>query len=482
MKKNNFLICIYFKEMKLSYMFLVGVLSFYQSKAQQNQPNAWEVKNPKIVSILYSDVNSGRSFSAVYGRGFNYGDVFFYAGLNLYVNSTSYKNSPSVYTTFFKEFYTKGINHIGLRAGVEKRVATISKNASISGFYDFQFKAGNIDNIYKLWVSDTPMYVHEEHENLEINSFENTIGVNLFVNINSQFRFRSQIGLGANFYSWRGEGAHSVSLKNLGSNWSFNRMFGFGIDYYLNRKLDGETRMVKRKYKEEMDFAKNSIALTYDDLQTGRNLNLTFQHYITNDILLYAGVKYNINSPLFDDYLKMDKSYYYKQFYAQNNKEHWGVKLGVERLHRIPNSNLQLFVFYDFQLMQCSVRNLAGLDFFATGITRGAEPAGSLGALISGDEVPINNPPTASYRIYGPVWSVENYIGAGFKLPLSDNLNFKMQGGVGYNFYMGPANYNTYVVNRYNKTEVFENVPWSASKSEISRMFSVGFEYKLNNK
>lgn len=68
----------------------------------------------------------------------------------------------------------------------------------------------------------------------------------------------------------------------------------------------------------------------------------------------------------------------------------------------------------------------------------------------------------------------------GTKLKVNDRLNFRIQGGVVYNLYLGPDAYNDYDVTYWFGSKHYSNIPWESKKSEISRIFRFGLEYHLN--
>lgn len=90
--------------------------------------------------------------------------------------------------------------------------------------------------------------------------------------------------------------------------------------------------------------------------------------------------------------------------------------------------------------MRSEVRNLARLDYFASGLTR---------ASIF-DHAKPDEEFRPSFRIYGPVTALENYVGIGGRIKVNSNFNLRIKAGLGYNFYLGPDHYQPYDLDYFN--------------------------------
>ena len=232
-------------------------------------------------------------------------------------------------------------------------------------------------------------------------------------------------------------------------------MFGLGLEYNLRTAAQTtDSRKRKRKGKEEISF--RSLSLSYDDLQTGRNFNIVYRTPLKGNTYIYGGIKLNMGSRFYSDYALMGHNYYFKQFRPAGIGERFGLKAGLEHYVSLPNSKVKLFGFYDFQLMRATVKNLDTLyRFYSGNLHSGAR----IGKEREDEAHPV-------YRPYGPVFAFENYAGAGLLLPLTGKLHFRIQGGVGLNYYLGPE-----------KDDWGRE--WKADRLELSRMFGLGLQYSL---
>jgi hypothetical protein len=451
------------------YLSVLGLIISLSVKAQMHDHNS-----SSSIGINYDDVSIGRNLSIVYRQPLGKKGWSVYGGGKYFINSRFFKNSPAIYTPFFKEFYAKEtLGHFGAKLGVEK-IFSRSDHCQLFTFSDFQFTAANVENIYKIF----DVTKLDERHNLQLYAYETAIGIGMLLPVSQRMIFRLQAGLGINWYRYRDR--HPYSLAQSDDGWSFNRTFALGLQYEL--KSATPLVVAKRKRRNDPDeYTENAIRLGYDDIQTGRNVNLTYSHGLAKGFSVYGGIKVNINSGLYDDFTKMETSHYFKQFWAKGMGQRFGLKAGVEYSFAIPNSNVKLFSFYDFQLSHSDVRNLVALDEFASGVSRSTNVGGNVWGFIIGDGLndPVAYPPKPMYRIYGTVTALENYVGLGAKFAISDKMNFRIQGGIGYNIYLGPDTYNDYDIAYFFRYEHHENVPWTANKSELSRMFSFGLEYKI---
>lgn len=430
-------------------------------------------RNSNSLSLHYDNDNAGRNLAVTYHYNLQNG-WYAYGGVKWFINSSAYKNTPELYSPFFKQLQTPDFaDHFGLKLGLGKDLKKINDYCSLYAFYDFQFTKGNVDWTQKLWAWGIPDY--EVNGSIHINAFANILGLGMSFKINSYMSMNVYSGLGITFFRGRTQDPSMANYVYKES--AVSRMFGASLNYALQSR---QPATPKKRSKLIQEHKYNSIAVKYDDLQTGRNLNVAFHYGLSNHIGILAGLKYQIGNRLDNDYIRMEKgeSYYFKQFQPQSFGQHIGITSGITYNYTLPKTNISLMAFYNFQAMRCSVKNLIGLEAFSTPLDGSEE--GYVLAKLTGTELPAM--PYASYRIYGPVITLENYLGIGLKLKCSEKINLNLQGAIGYNFYLGPDTYQSYDIRNFTQSMHYENVPWAAKKSEYAHMFSIGLEYRLGNK
>jgi hypothetical protein len=419
------------------------------------------------LAVGYDDVSTGRNLYLTYHRELSH-KWQVYGGIKYFLNSRNYKNVHSVATPFFKEFYSsKPIEKAGLKLGLQRLVWQQDRRLNLSAFYELQRTRATIYSGTKYWFSSNHYF--EEGAASTITAWENTIGLAANIRINNNIDFRSQAGIGFNlFYNSR----RADWLERTANNFAFTRMFSFSLMYRLRspeHPLDITAPLLP---------ARRSLALSFDNIQTGRNLNITYHHALNEHHSIYGGIKVLINSHLFDDHTRMGDAYYFKQFRAEGMSQHLGIKAGYEYGLSIPRSNLYVFGFFDLQLSKATVRNLVQLVEFNSGINRSTSPLGHVGQVIYRAPSSIDHGP--SYRYYGPVTAIENYIGLGARMGLTSRLQLCIQAGVGCNLYSGPARYDPYYIYYQDMSfKQMKDIPFDAPASELSKMFSLGIDYAL---
>lgn len=427
-----------------------------------------EFQSPALVAG-YDDVSSGRNLNLTYHHPLS--DRWqVYSGIKYMLNSRHYRNVHSVATPYFKEFFAENPKQrLGLKLGMEYRLWQPDERLTISGFADFQRTKAPVKWQTKYWYNDTEYF--ENGGPNTVRALEFTLGLTSAVRISNRCRFLLQGGIGLNTFRLRDE---------HGSQWNttdarpvaFTRSFRLALAYDVIVSKTNPTL-------QPPTAARQSLSLAVDDIQTGRNLNIVYRRALTPNHSLYGGIKVQINSHFFDDHTRMGDSYYFKQFRAESVGQALGIKAGYEYGKAIPHSNLYLFGFYELQLSRAIVRNLVQLERYSSGPARNTSVMGNVGYPFWGSPANFHFS-GPSYRYYGPVTALENYVGIGARMGLTAKFNLRLQAGIGYNFYSGPANYDPYYVHYQSGTfKYYEKAPFDTPKSELSKMFSLGLEYTL---
>lgn len=446
--------------MKHILIFFSCVLAALPVWAQEK--DATNLRANQQLAIQYDDVSVGRNINITYHQGLRKG-WYLYGGFKYHINSKYYRNDWEHYTPYYKGTYAESIDeHFGAKLGLEKMIWQPNPNIVFSAFYEIQYTKGVFNNRYLKWgrrANGTWELITGDIDLSSLQSFENNIGLVAHIKISNRLLFRLQAGIGLS-YLRTGDSTIKADLSGgkLPLPLPLSRMFGFGFEYNLHNTAEAPNgNSKKRRKKEEMHLP--SLSLGYDDLQTGRNFNIVYRTPLRNNTYIYGGLKLNMGSHFYSDYTLMGHNYYFKQFRPDNISQRFGIKAGLEHYVALPHSRAKLFGFYDFQVMRAAVKNLDTLYRFYSGSLRAWSP------FIQ--ERKENAHPV--YRPYGPVTAFENYAGAGLLLPLAEGLNFRIQGGVGLNYYLGPKNDDW-------------GREWKADRVELSRMFGLGLQYNLRKR
>lgn len=427
---------------------------------------------PCEIALCYDDGAVGRSLALTYRKPLAKSWMV-YGGAKFQINSQNYLYDYAIRTEYYKQFFARNAAELfGLKLGAEKH---FNKNAYSNWFlfYDFQLTQSTIKAYSGYWSPDLSHYYlsNKNPSLIYYLNFENTVGLGTRIKLNKAINFRAQAGIGLNFYKLTGTSFYTHPNLRFHNPMVYSRMFSFSLDYAIK----SDTKQKSKKLNDAE--SKSSVAINFNDVQTGRNLNLGYYRNLPNNLTLYGGVKFHINSPLFTDFRKTE-SYYFKQFRAQRFAEHWGLYAGLEKSFNLASSaNLVPFGFYEMQVMNCTVRNLASLNFFNTG-GRWNENAPFWSRPL--DDIHLAN--GAKYKNYAPVTAIENYAGAGVRMKISHKLSFQLKGGIGYNFYLSPETYQDYwglPEEPFVNDVLIKDESWTARKHQFSRMLSVGFRYYL---
>lgn len=192
------------------------------------------------------------------------------------------------------------------------------------------------------------------------------------------------------------------------------------------------------------------VSLSYNETVIGKNVNLTFRHEIASKFSVYGGIKYHINANWYkSDIVPLrnstpDEHVYFARVDATKLREHFGVKLGLEKAFYIKNSNTEWFIFYDFQYTK------PNFDIMGGGID-------SMGNTF------LYTPWPTGLGNVGNI--LESYIGCGARVYAGKRVNMIMQAGIGaYKFTGGKFFYSS---------DVF------ATKWDMAYLLGMGLEYKL---
>lgn len=192
--------------------------------------------------------------------------------------------------------------------------------------------------------------------------------------------------------------------------------------------------------------AQKMFTIQYADFEiTSRNVGITFSRQKERNTF-YAGVKFH-----FDDKIGWLNNIHYRNLYAENFMQHFGLIGGYERnLSKLKSKSKFRFVaFYDMNLTITGIRDSARIYDVVKKI--------SYNDIVA----------------YGPVYFLENNIGIGTYLKLNDNywLNLRIGGGV-CNSWRPNNGYG------YRKEFLWTKglLSW-----EFTRLLSVGLTYKFDS-
>lgn len=154
----------------------------------------------------------------------------------------------------------------------------------------------------------------------------------------------------------------------------------------------------------------NKIGLNYYSHDTGRNLALSFNTSFAKHTF-QIGIKYHLNRTPIDN----QNHVFHKRFHAENFKEHLGIIAGYQYLIGKDPRKINALFFYDFQYLNASIRSY--------GFTSALLPGGGGRGFIR-DEKKINT-----------TTALENNIGVGFRIYLSEKISLLERIGVGINIF-----------------------------------------------
>gem|GEM_PF-1111797 len=440
------------------------------------------------IALSYDDVSVGRNINFTWHKPLNRSWTA-YGGLKYHINSKYYRNDYALKTFLYKELYAANLaEHLGFKAGIEKTIGKPNRFFELFAYYDFQFTHATAKSEYHVWGDfGSGLLPFPQKEPLppppfgqgiqKYATFENTGGLGLRIRVAEGIRFRMQGGIGINHIEITEVDYPRQSLPKPAASFIWSRQFALGLQYTLKTPTQDKKR---QKTTRSNTLPQGSmLSLAYDDIQSGRNLNIGYRQALSGNIALYGALKLHINTRFYQDYT-ITEPYYFKQFRPEGLREKLGITVGIEKCFPIPGANIKPFAFYELQVMRATVSNLVDLAYFESGESRNLDNSPFF-AQQSIDDRSFH----PHYRRYGPVLALENYVGAGARMWLSSRINLKVKAGLGYNVYLGPEKTQDYYTGgglTLIPPKFHEGITWTAPRSELSRMFSFGLEYKLGKK
>ena len=156
--------------------------------------------------------------------------------------------------------------------------------------------------------------------------------------------------------------------------------------------------------------AQNQMALNYHSTHTGRNLGVSFvKSTMKHSFIL--GIKFHLNRTPVDN----QNHVFYKRFYADNFKEHIGFHFGYHYQIGKNSKKLKTLVFCDFQYLNATIRR--------HGFTRALLPGGGGRGFIW------------NQKKQSSATALENNLGLGFRINLSDKIVLIEKAGIGINVF-----------------------------------------------
>ncbi len=195
------------------------------------------------------------------------------------------------------------------------------------------------------------------------------------------------------------------------------------------------------------------LGVNYNSTGSGRNLTITYSKNI-NYNTVSIGIGYNINSIKQPD----DQSnIYYKRLYATKPIQHFNFNFSYQHGIFRHLKNIKPFIFYDLQIKYSTTRSSMYIPY-----------------AYDSTFLNTNNPDEGilykNYIAYfGPFTWIENSIGIGFKVDITDRFYLQQRFGAGIHFIYGYG---------YGKDIVLKpKTDW-----EFMGLLNIGIVYKLVKK
>lgn len=194
-----------------------------------------------------------------------------------------------------------------------------------------------------------------------------------------------------------------------------------------------------------------ALAIQYDNMEIGRNVNITYRHTFERNWTIYGGIKYFINNRKYVGDVSFEEYGKFRQFRTEG-AWHFGPKIGVEKAFSL-RQNVDLFGFFDMQYTRPFSKH-------AIVIVEGGSP--TMGNQV-GDQVTTR-------------WVLENYLGTGTRIAVTDKINLRLQAGAGVLRYAHRGGRVTYKrIDNFYDTGLRGDV----DDLELSYMVGIGVEYSL---
>ena len=163
-----------------------------------------------------------------------------------------------------------------------------------------------------------------------------------------------------------------------------------------------------------------SIDINYYSTDAGRNLTAAFsKKFNKNEV--GVGLGYNINRIIQPD---DQNNIYHKRLFATKPYHHLNLNLFYHRYVFTQLKHIKPFVFYDFQLKYSTTRSSMYLGY-------------KLDTTINASTFDGQILYAKKVTNYGPFWWMENMIGVGFTVDITDKWYLKQKAGLGINFIYG---------------------------------------------
>ncbi len=195
------------------------------------------------------------------------------------------------------------------------------------------------------------------------------------------------------------------------------------------------------------------LGINYNSTGAGRNITINYTKNINHNAIS-IGIGYNINSIRQPD---DEANIYYKRLYATKPVQYLNCNLSYQHDIFYNLKNIHPFVFYDLQIKYSTTRSSMYLpyDYDSTYLNTANPEDGIL---------------YKNYIAYfGPYTWIENSIGIGFKVDITDRFYLQQRIGAGIHFIYGYGSGKNLVVKR--KTD------W-----EFMGLLNVGIVYRLKEK
>ncbi|MCF8231716.1 MAG: hypothetical protein K9J27_05945 [Bacteroidales bacterium] len=194
-----------------------------------------------------------------------------------------------------------------------------------------------------------------------------------------------------------------------------------------------------------------NIGINYNSTGAGRNITATYSKDISH-YTISIGIGYNINSIRQPD----DQSnIYYKRLYATKPAHYLNFNLSYQHDIFYNLKNIKPFVFYDSQIKYSTTRSSMYIPYdYDTTYLNTTRPE---------DGILYKN----YIEYFGPFTWVENSIGVGFKVDITDRLYLQQRIGAGIHLIFGDEP----------KLLKYNSMEW-----EFMGLLNVGIVYRLKEK
>ncbi len=195
------------------------------------------------------------------------------------------------------------------------------------------------------------------------------------------------------------------------------------------------------------------LGVNYNSTGSGRNITLNYtRNIVHNGISL--GIGYNINSIKQPD---DQGNIYYKRLYATKPYQHLNFNLSYQHDIFYNLEHIKPFIFYDLQVKYSTTRSSMYLpyDYDSTYLNTPNPDDG----ILYKNYIPY----------FGPFTWIENSIGIGFKVDITDRFYLKQRFGAGIFFIYGYGTGKDIVLKR--------KIDW-----EFMGLLNIGLVYRLKKK